>query len=54
MTLRGDSIVLWKEISGKKGCSAVSFQILRCCNKEIKQGEVWVLQDYNGFDARKM
>lgn len=32
----------------------MTFQILRCCNKEIKQGEVWILQDYNGFDSRKM
>lgn len=54
MTLRGDSNAKWKEISGKKGCSSVTFQVLRCCNKEVKQGEVWILQDYNGFDARKM
>ena len=32
----------------------MTFQILRCCNNEIKHGEIWFLQDYNGFDARKM
>ncbi len=54
MTLRGESIVLWKGISGKKGSSAVSFQALRCCNKEVKNGEIWILQDYNGFSQRKI
>lgn len=42
------------EIQEKKGRITVTFQDLRCCNKKIDNGELWILQDFKGFTARKL
>lgn len=43
------------EICGKKNGDAMPEKaLLRCCNKKIDLGELWVLKDFKGFTGRKL
>ena len=54
MTLFGASRGKPKGILREEKRCIVSIQILKCCEKEIKIGEMLILDNYNGFDARKI
>ncbi len=42
------------EILGKKERCTVAYAGLKCCNKTIPAGNLWILQDFKGFTKRKL
>ena len=43
-----------KEILRKKGRDIVSCHKFVCCNKEIRNSDLWILEDFKGYTKRKL